>query len=72
MPSPQWVFLAALVVMLGLLHWTRRFFWLFSILVLPGTLAHEGCHLVLGFILNGRRVSTCCPGGRGGAGRWVR
>ncbi|MDR3672176.1 MAG: hypothetical protein P4L36_15110 [Holophaga sp.] len=55
MPSPaQWAFLAALVAMLALLHGSRRHFWLFSILVLPGTFAHEGCHLLLGLLLGGR------------------
>ncbi len=50
----QWLFLAALVAMLFLLHWIRRVFWLFTLLVLPGTLAHETCHLLLGWALNGR------------------
>jgi hypothetical protein len=55
MPSPaQWAFLAALVAMLGLLHGARRCFWVFTLLVLPGTLAHEGCHLLLGLLLNGQ------------------
>jgi hypothetical protein len=56
MPSstPQWIFLGAVVAMLWLLRWTRRFFWVFSILVLPGTLAHELCHLALGLLLNGK------------------
>jgi hypothetical protein len=50
----QWLFLAAVVAMLGLLRWSRRFFWVFSILVLPGTFAHETCHLAVGAMLNGR------------------
>ena len=53
-PAPVWLFLAALVAMLGLFRWSRRFFWVFSLLVLPGTLAHELCHLMLGLLLNGR------------------
>lgn len=55
MPSqtPQWLFLAALVAMLGLFNWMRRFFPVFAILVLPGTLAHELCHLLFGLLLNG-------------------
>ena len=54
--AAQWLFLAALVAMLGLFHWLRRFFWVFSVLVLPGTFVHEACHLVLGLLLNGGPV----------------
>jgi len=56
MPSdgPQWLFLGGLVAALGLLHWSRRSFWIFSVLVLPGTFAHETCHLLLGLLLNGK------------------
>jgi len=56
MPSqaPQWAFLAAVAGMVVLFRWARRFFWIFSILVLPGTFAHECCHLALGLVLNGR------------------
>ena len=50
----QLLFLAALVAMLALFHGSRRFFWLFSLLVLPGTFAHECCHLLLGLALNAR------------------
>lgn len=50
----QWAFLAALVVLLVVFHRLRRVFWLFSVLVLPGTLAHELCHLLLGLVLGGR------------------
>jgi len=49
-----WLFLGAVVVMLALFNWSRRFFWVFSLLVLPGTLAHELCHLLLGLLLNGQ------------------
>lgn len=52
MPREQLLFLAALVVMLLLLRWSRRFFWIFSLLLLPGTFAHECCHLLLGLALN--------------------
>ena len=53
-PNAQWAFLAVLVAVLGLLHFCRRFFLIFAILVLPGTLAHECCHLVFGLLLNGK------------------
>jgi hypothetical protein len=64
MPSlPEWIvgpqgwFLGALVLALLVLHATRRMFWVFSLLVLPGTLAHECCHLALGLLLGGRPSS---------------
>ena len=48
-------------------------FWVFSLLVLPGTFAHEACHLVLGLLLNGRPAGfNLLPRRKGGAGRWVR
>jgi hypothetical protein len=34
----------------------RRSFWLFALLVLPGTLCHELCHWLVGKLLNGRPV----------------
>jgi hypothetical protein len=49
-----WIFLAAVVAMLLVFRWSRRFFWAFSILVLPGTFAHEACHLAVGVALGGR------------------
>jgi hypothetical protein len=53
----QWLFLAALVAMLLVFERLRRVSWLFSLVVLPGTLAHELCHLVLGALLGGRPAS---------------
>ncbi len=50
----QLLFVGAVVALLALFHWIRRFFWVFSVLVLPGTFAHECCHLLLGLALNGR------------------
>jgi hypothetical protein len=71
MPSPnaQWLFLAALVGMLGLFHWMRRIFPVFAILVLPGTLAHECCHLVLGLLLRGEPAGFNLLPRRGPDGR---
>jgi CDP-diglyceride synthetase len=42
--------------MLWLLNQARRFFWLFSLLVLPGTICHELCHWLLGRLLGARPV----------------
>jgi len=67
--NAQWIFLAAVVVMLGLLHWMRRFFLVFAVLVLPGTLAHECCHLVLGLLLNGEPAGFNLLPQRGRDGR---
>ena len=38
------------------LHLARRAPWLVALLALPGTLAHEACHWLLGRLLNGRPV----------------
>jgi hypothetical protein len=51
---PPWAFLGAVLAVVVLFRWFRRFFWIFSVLVLPGTLAHEGCHLAFGLLLNGK------------------
>ena len=53
----QLLFIGALVAALGLFHWARRLFWVFSLLVLPGTLVHETCHFLLGLFLNGQPAS---------------
>lgn len=49
-------FLGGTAAMLWLLNQARRSFWLFSLLVLPGTFCHELCHWVVGHLLNGRPV----------------
>ena len=66
----QWAFLAALVAMLALFHGARRYFWIFSILVLPGTFAHECCHLAFGLLLNGGPAGFSLLPRREGRG-WV-
>lgn len=56
---PQtWIWLGAVVAALWLLRAVSRFFWGFSLFLLPGTLAHEMCHLVVGWLLNGQPVSV--------------
>jgi hypothetical protein len=53
--DPHWLLLAgALGASLLVLRWARRWFWVFALLVLPGTVAHELCHYLLGLVLNGR------------------
>lgn len=49
-------YLAAVAFGLWALHRARRVFWLISLLALPGTMAHETCHWLLGKLLNGRPV----------------
>jgi hypothetical protein len=49
-------YLAGMAVMLWVMNQARRSFWLFSVLVLPGTLCHEFCHWMVGKLLNGRPV----------------
>nr|WP_320132538.1 hypothetical protein [uncultured Holophaga sp.] len=51
------IYLLALVVILWLLRQSRRWLWLFSLLAFPGTLCHEGCHWLVGRLLNGQPVS---------------
>ena len=72
MPSPprEVVFMAALVVAMAFFHWARRMFWVFSLLVLPGTFAHETAHWVLGMLLNGRPARFTLMPRREGRG-WV-
>lgn len=49
-------YLVGTAVMLWVMNQARRSFWLFSLLVLPGTLCHELCHWLVGKLLNGRPV----------------
>jgi hypothetical protein len=49
-------YLAGTAAMLWLMNQAKRSFWLFSLLALPGTLCHEGCHWLAGKLLNGRPV----------------
>lgn len=58
-PSSQtWLWLGALVAAMWILRAVRRFWWGFSLVLLPGTLAHELCHLVVGWALNGQPVNV--------------
>ncbi len=58
MPSHprEWLYIAVIVAALFGLHGIRRVFWLFSLLVLPGTMAHEGLHFLTGLVLRGGPV----------------
>jgi hypothetical protein len=69
-PLQTWVFLAALVAALALFQWARRLFWVFSLLVLPGTFAHEVSHLLFGLLLNGKPARINLLPRRDGSG-WV-
>lgn len=66
----QLAFLAGFAAMLWLLNQARRSFWLFSLLVLPGTFCHELCHWALGHLLGGRPLSFTILPKREGRG-WV-
>lgn len=63
-------YLAGTAAALWLLNQAKRSFWLFSLLVLPGTLCHELCHWTLGHLLNGRPVRFTVVPRREGRG-WV-
>jgi len=67
--TAQWLFIAALAAMLVVFNWMRRFFPVFAILVLPGTCAHELCHLLAGLVLNGEPAGFNLLPRRGRDGR---
>lgn len=72
MPSPnlQWLYVAVLVAVAAALHGLRRRIWLFALVVLPGTVAHEGTHLLTGWALNAQPAGfTVLP--RRGPGGWT-
>lgn len=52
----EMAYLGGMAAMLWVLARARRSFWLFSLLVLPGTVCHELCHWVVGHLLHGRPV----------------
>ena len=54
---PAFLFGASVLALVVFLHWARRMFWVFSLLVLPGTFAHEALHYLSGLLLNGGPVS---------------
>jgi hypothetical protein len=64
------LYAGGLAAMLWLLNQARRSFWLFSLVVLPGTLCHELCHWLVGHLLNGRPVHFTVIPKREGRG-WV-
>ena len=66
----EWVFIGAVAGALVLLHGLRRVFWVFSLVVLPGTFAHESCHYLSGILLRGGPVSFNLMPRREGHG-WV-
>ncbi len=53
-PTPTLLALGAMVLALGVLHLARRSFLLAALVSLPGTLAHELCHWLVGALLNGQ------------------
>jgi len=63
-------YLAGTAAVLWMLNRAKRSFWLFSLLVLPGTLCHELCHWTVGRLLNGRPVHFTVLPRREGRG-WV-
>jgi len=52
-----WLILGLVVAVLWLFRKVRSRFWLFALLVLPGTCCHELCHYLAGLLLNGRPVA---------------
>jgi len=56
-PPPEWLYVGAIVVALLVFRGMKRLFWLFSLLVLPGTFAHESLHYLTGLLLDAGPVS---------------
>jgi hypothetical protein len=54
LPGHGLIYLALLVGTLLLFQRLKRAFWLFALLILPGTLCHELCHLCIGGLLYGK------------------
>jgi hypothetical protein len=57
LPGKAWLCLGLLAALLWLFQKAKGFFWVFSVLVLPGTICHELCHYLSGLVLNGKPVS---------------
>jgi hypothetical protein len=53
----EWFYIAIIVAALCGIHGLRRVFWVFSLVVLPGTFVHEALHFLFGILLNGGPVS---------------
>jgi hypothetical protein len=62
------MYLAGTAAVLWAMNQARRSFWLFSLLVLPGTFCHELCHWMVGKLLNGRPVHFTIVPKRAGRG----
>jgi hypothetical protein len=70
LPTREWAYVLAVAAALWGLRKARRFFPVFALLVLPGTLAHEGLHALLGLVLRGRPAGFTLLPRREGRG-WV-
>jgi len=57
MPARTWLCLGLLAAVLWLFQKAKGLFWVFSLLVLPGTFCHEVCHYATALVLNGRPVA---------------
>lgn len=66
----EWAYILAIAAALWGLHQARRVFLLFSLLVLPGTLAHETLHFLTGLALKARPTGFSLVPRREGRG-WV-
>jgi hypothetical protein len=62
------MYLTGTAAVLWLMNQARRSFWLFTLLVLPGTFCHELSHWVVGKLLNGRPVHFTVVPKRAGRG----
>jgi hypothetical protein len=66
----EWLYLGSIGATILGLRSLRRIFWAFTLLALPGTLAHEALHFLTGLLLNGGPVRFSLFPRREGKG-WV-
>ena len=63
--------LLALLGLLLMLLWLRRFPWLYALSIWPGTLAHELLHFSAGLLMGAKPVSLSVIPRRKPEGGWV-
>jgi len=52
--SPIWLWALGLAFLLVIFRRAQGSMWMLALLTLPGTIAHEFCHLAVGWLLNGQ------------------
>ena len=71
LPPDSGIHLLALLALLLLLLWLRRFPWLYALCIWPGTVAHELLHFCAGLLMGAKPVSLSVIPRRKPEGGWV-